>query len=261
LGKTTNKTLERKPYVPKEEVLKAVLEKVEESRDLASITFAGSGEPTLHSRLGELIDCIKARTSARLTVITNGSLLWMPEVRRACMKADLVIPSLDAGDPETFQAVNRPHPSLAFEQMVEGLIDLRKEFQGEIWLEVFLIGDMSGTDSQVRLIREYVDKIRPDKIQLNTAVRPTAEEFALRVEQEALQRFCPLLGPTCEVIASFAGVAKDRVFQAHRRDVLATLSRRPCTLEDIAKGLQIHPNEALKCLQESLSQTPIPMTG
>lgn len=254
LGRTTCKTLERRAQVPKQAVLAAVEAKISEHRDLDSITFAGSGEGTLNPDLAELITHIREMTKARITVITNGSLLWLPEVREACALADLVMPSLDAGDPEMFQKVNRPCAELTFETMVGGLVDFRKSFSGTIWLEVFLIKGMTDTQEQLEKIKTHLALIEPDRIQLNTAVRPTAEEYALRVPQESLESFCPILGSNAEVIASFSAPRTHKRFETDLAQVMTLLSRRPCTVDDLAQGLQIHRNEAIKYVQQLLQQ-------
>jgi len=137
LGRTTNKTVERRQWVPLDDVLAELKEKLATRPDY--ITLSGSGEPTLYSRLDELIAGIRSMTDVPVAVLTNGSLLWQEDVRRQLMDAHLVIPSLDAGQGAMFQAVNRPHESISFEQMLEGLIAFREEYYGEYWLEVFLL--------------------------------------------------------------------------------------------------------------------------
>ena len=142
LGATTCKTTERKEWVPLDDVLEQLKAKLSTAPDY--ITLSGSGEPTLYSRAEELIDRIKAMTDVPVAVLTNGSLLWQEEVRRQFMKADLVIPSLDAGDEGMFRLVNRPHEDVTFERMLAGLVDFRREFRGAYWLEVFVLGRPHG---------------------------------------------------------------------------------------------------------------------
>jgi len=144
-GRTTCKTMERKEWVPLDGVLEKLKDKLPTKPDY--IILSGSGEPTLYSRIDELIDRIKAMTDVPVTVLTNGSLLWHEDVRRQLMNADLVIPSLDAGDEAMFRLVNRPHEEISFEQMFSGLIDFRRDFRGEYWL----FSSARGGDSSSRL--------------------------------------------------------------------------------------------------------------
>ncbi|GAG90670.1 unnamed protein product, partial [marine sediment metagenome] len=135
LGRTTNKTLARKDWAPINRVIKQLSSKLDSKPDY--ITLSGSGEPTLFSRLEELISKIKNITDIPVAVLTNGSLLWLPEVRNALKAADMVVPSLDAGSSQIFQYVNRPHRDITFSRMLEGLVKFRNEYNGKYWLEVF----------------------------------------------------------------------------------------------------------------------------
>jgi len=136
LGRTTHRTIQRGEYVPVDAVLAGLKAKLALGPKPDYISLAGSGEPTLHARIGDLIAGIKLMTRIPIAVLTNGSLLWVPEVQDALMEADLVLPSLDAGDEPMFQRVNRPHPEILFEGMVDGLAAFTARFRKLVWLEV-----------------------------------------------------------------------------------------------------------------------------
>jgi wyosine [tRNA(Phe)-imidazoG37] synthetase (radical SAM superfamily) len=246
LGRTTEKTLERKDYVPVEVVLAELKDRLAKGLDSDFITISGSGEPTLNSCLGELIDGVKKITDVPVAVLTNGTLLYKQDVRADCAKADVVLPSLDAGDERTFQRMNRPHAGLSFEKLISGLCAFRKEFSGRIWLEVFLIEGFNTDSEQITKIKAACDRIRPDKVQLNTAVRPTAEPGIKSLNTERLQAIAKEIGEHCEVIADFSPAHHDRHVKAKAEDVLSMLKRRPCSLSDISSSLGISRNEALK---------------
>ena len=199
LGQTTSKTVERREWVPLNDVLEELKGKLASKPDY--ITLSGSGEPTLYCRLGELIAGIRAITDVPVAVLTNGSLLWQEEVRRQLMDAHLVIPSLDAGHTSMFQAVNRPHESISFARMLEGLIDFREEYYGEYWLEVFLLAGHTAVESEVSRITACVRRIKPDRVQLNTATRPTAEDYAVMVDRARMADIAGRFEPLAEVIA------------------------------------------------------------
>lgn len=133
VGRTTCKTMERKEWVPMDLVLDELEGKLACRPDY--VTLSGSGEPTLHSRLGEIIEQIQAMTDVPVAVLTNGWLLWQPQVRAELALADMVLPSLDAGDPTKFNFINRPHPSLSFDRVVEGLIAFVPSSRGGIGLK------------------------------------------------------------------------------------------------------------------------------
>lgn len=254
LGCTTNKTLDRAEYVPAEQVVRQVREKLAAGVRPDYITLAGSGEPTLHVRLGWIIEQIKQFTDVPVAVLTNGALLTDPQVRRDCALADLVMPSLDAGDEQRFTYVNRPHQSLTLEQVVDGLVQFRLEYTGQLWLEVFLLAGVTAIDAEARKIAALAERIKPDRIMLNTAVRPTAEAYAEAAQPQRLERLCEMFTPKAEVVADFAGPQGKPGRPAGNQEVLAMLRRRPCRIADVANGLSIDPNEAVKRLSELVEQ-------
>jgi wyosine [tRNA(Phe)-imidazoG37] synthetase (radical SAM superfamily) len=251
LGRTTNKTVERKEYVPVKEIL-AELEKklaVEDTPDY--ISLAGSGEPTLNAGIGDLIGKIQGLTDIPVAVLTNGSLLWMSEVQDALMAADLVLPSLDAGDEHLFRYVNRPHGDISFERMVNGIAAFTKRFPGEVWLEVLLLAGVTGIPSEVKKIATLAERIGPARVQLNTVSRPPAEEFALPLSTDQMLALKDIFPRKVDIISqSERGGARVSAFsEARDADILALLKRRSCTSADVASGLGIHVNEALKRLE------------
>lgn len=246
LGRTTQKTTERSEYVSPEAVLAELKERLSQGLQADFITIGGSGEPTLNSRLGELIDGIKKITDIPVALLTNGTLFYRPDVRADCAKADVVLPSLDAGDKRTFDQINHPHEDIVIENLISGLCVFRDEFAGQIWLEVFFIEGINTDASQIAKIKEAIEQIRPDKVQLNTAVRPTAQTGIKRLNPEKLQAVAKQLGEKCEIVADFSPGRCGKHIESKAEDVLSMLKRRPCSLNDICSGLGIHSNEALK---------------
>jgi wyosine [tRNA(Phe)-imidazoG37] synthetase (radical SAM superfamily) len=246
IGRTTEKTIERKNYTDIDAVLDELKKRVAQGLVADFITISGSGEPTLNSQLGELIDGIKKITSFPVAVLTNGTLLYRPDVRADCAKADVVLPSLDAGDQRAFRKVNRPHNDISIEKVISGLCAFRNEFAGQIWLEVFFVDGLNTDSEQIAKIKDVIKRICPDKVQLNTAVRPTAEPNVKIVDAEKLQSIADQLGDKCEVIADFLPRHHIEHIKRKAEDVLSMLKRRPCTLEDICGSLDIRRNEALK---------------
>ena len=253
LGRTTCKTVERKEWVPLEDVLAELAGRLSTKPD--HITLGGSGEPTLHSRVGELIGRIKSMTDIPVAVLTNGSLLWRHDVRGELAAADVMIPSLDAGGEEMFRAVNRPHGEISFDRMLRGLIDFRREYEGQYWLEVLLLSGHTAAEAEVARIVECVELIKPDRVQLNTVTRPPAEDFALGVPAERMRELAAMFDPPAEVIADFRGGAGEpAAAAAGHKEILNLLRRRPCSVDDIAGGLGMHPNEVIKYTQKLLAE-------
>jgi wyosine [tRNA(Phe)-imidazoG37] synthetase (radical SAM superfamily) len=204
LGRTDSVTAEVKEYVP----LGAILDELTvwlkhnslEAQKLNYITFSGFGEPTLHVKFGELISEIKKITPVPVAIITNASLCNMPAVRKALLQADLIVPSLDAATHDIFQRIDRPEASIKLEDIIEGLVSLRKEFKGKFWLEIMLVKGINDDPAHIKELKKIIKRINPDKIQLNSPVRPPAEPDVFPVDRERLEEIKEILGEKCEII-------------------------------------------------------------
>lgn len=203
LGATTVHTSARSVYVPIEEVLTELKAWTEQNVQLAAtldyVTLSGFGEPTLHADLGHFIDEAKKIVPAKIAVITNSSTLIDPAVRKALKNADLIVPSLDAATDAVFEKIDLPHPNIRIADVVQGLVDLRKEFTGKIWLEVMLVKGINDGLRHARKLKEAVDLINPDKIQLNIPTRRTAREHVVSPGLKKLQQIKQILGDACEI--------------------------------------------------------------
>ncbi len=257
LGPGERTTLARREYVPVEEVVEEVRARLAECARPDYVTLAGSGEPTLHASFGRVAAGIREITEVPVALLTNGSLFHLPDVRGGCGGLDLVLPSLDAGDEETFRRVNRPHPDLTLALLVEGLVRLREEFRGQMWLEVLIVEGLNSGDEQIRRIKQRIDRIRPHRVQINTAVRPPAEPDVRTPPAARLEEIRAMLGPRAEIIAPPGRARMDAAGRARRQQVLDLLRRRPCTPQDVAAGLGIAPNEAVKYLRALLDEGQI----
>ncbi|NQU05666.1 MAG: radical SAM protein [Calditrichaeota bacterium] len=252
LGRTTNKTIDLKEYVNTNEVLLELEQLLSTRSDISYISLAGSGEPTLHSQIGKLIERITDITDIPVAVLTNGSLLWMDEVKEALIKADLILPSLDAGDENSFRYVNRPHKGIPFTAMVDGIAEFTHCFQGDVALEVLLLDGVTGIQSEVKKIDALARRIQPARIQLNTASRPPVEEFAFRMSHDQLKKLSKFFSGNVEVILD--NEENDLQASSERdvtqEEIISLLKRRPCTLNGISSGLNLHSLEVLKKLEE-----------
>ncbi|MCK4652211.1 MAG: radical SAM protein, partial [Methanosarcinales archaeon] len=215
--------------------------------DIDCITFAGSGEPTLHSKIGEMIDAIKTMTDVPVVVITNGSLLFLEDVRNDLMNADLVLPSLDAATTPVFRAVNQPHESLKVEQIIEGLRIFREAFEGKFWLEIMIVKGLNDQEDETLALLDAVSRIGPDRVQLNTVVRPSADDVEAAGGGEMI-RICERFVGSSVFKGDVEIIADARI--GVRADILPLLQRRPLTMDEISDALQMHRNEAAKYLRE-----------
>lgn len=208
LGQTTNKTITRKEYVPLKTVLSELEAWLKTDGRADYITLSGSGEPTLHSRFGKVLEFIKTNCGIPAVLLTNGTMLTLPEVREAASHADVVKVSLSVWNQDYFKWINRPHPELHFKQVVEGQKTFRTQYKGQLWMEVFLVDGMNSIQVDVQKIAALAKEIAPDRIQLNTAVRPPAEEFVTALSKDEMEELASLFHIKAEVISDF-GVFHD----------------------------------------------------
>jgi wyosine [tRNA(Phe)-imidazoG37] synthetase (radical SAM superfamily) len=204
LGRTTVLTRDRKEYISSGEILNELKFWLQNNSDAAKnlnyITLSGSGEPTLNIKIGQLISEIKKITPVPIAIITDSALLSDAVLRQELLGADLIIPSLDAVTPEVFNKVDRPQQDIRIEGIIEGLVSLRKEFKGQIWLEVMLVKGINDDLRQIKKLKEVVDRINPHKIQLNSPVRMTSEPNILSVDKNKLEKIKGILGEKAEII-------------------------------------------------------------
>ena len=253
LGPSSRTTARRRAFFDPRAVLRQVRKAVASGARIDHITFSGSGEPTLNRSLGEIIRGIKRETQIPVVVLTNGTLLHRRDVRRDLREADVVVPNLDAATPGLFARVNRPDKAIRLDRMLEGLSAFRREFKGEIWLEVMLVAGVNDSPAHVRKLRKIIDAVGADKVQLNTVVRPPAEKTARPLSESRMKAICRALGPTCEVAVAFPKRAQAPSRAGLERAILAMVRRRPVTASDIAASLGRDPADVAKALASMVS--------
>ncbi|MGI9861311.1 radical SAM protein [Moorella naiadis] len=247
LGRTTVHTIQRRDYVPVADVLQEVETKLKENPQPDYVTISGSGEPTLNVGLGRVIQGLKRLTSVPVAILTNGSLLYDQNIREDLAAADLVIPSLDAATIPAFEQINRPCSQLSLERIIEGLQDFANMFRGRLWIEVMLARGLNDGEEEITALTAILKDLPVEKIQLNTVTRPPAEAFARLLEQEQMERIAARLGQRAEIIGNFAGKVYGHGSQQDiEKEIVTLLSRRPCTLTEIAFLTGLHKTEVTK---------------
>lgn len=203
-GSVGSTALERKEYAKASEIIAELKSWIEnnpqEFKELKFVTLSGLGEPTLNTGIGEIIDQARAITGAKIAVITNSTLLGDPLVRKGIVKADLIVPSLDAAREQIFKRIDRPDDGIKLNEIIEGLIALRKEFRGQIWLEIMLVAGVNDDLQHIEELKKVIDLINPDKIQLNSPVRRPAEKDVSAVERSKLEKIREILGNKAEIV-------------------------------------------------------------
>ncbi len=251
VGHTTKLTTERREYILYDKVTSELNHYFANNPNPDYITFSGSGEPTLNSRIGDVLQFIKQKKpDIPVAVLTNGTLLYDKKIRDELMDANVVLPSLDAATEITFQKINRPAPQLTVEKYVQGLIDFRNEFSGQIWLEVLIVPEYNNNIDNLKALKMAFKDIKPDHIQLNTLDRPGTVADIHAASNEDLKKIVDYWKlDNVEIIG--AAVERKNI-QSYRKDaettILGTITRRPCTVDDLVKILGLHINEINKYL-------------
>jgi len=254
LGRTKEKIIKRKEFFPLEEIFLELEENIPIlSKNVDFVTFSGSGEPTLNINLGKIIKKVKTLTDKPIALLTNGALLFKEDVRDDLLEIDLIIPSLDAPNPSIFRYINRPHEDIDFYEMVNGLANFKKIFKGKFYLEIFLVWGINTLDKDIEDFKMLISYINPDKVQLNTSFRPTAEEYALACPKERMEEICEILKEISqtEIIApiDYSKIPETKI-KIKADEILSLIKRRPCTLDDISSALSLNRNEVIKYLMK-----------
>ncbi|MFC1805142.1 radical SAM protein [Candidatus Omnitrophota bacterium] len=204
LAQTKDLTLERKEYIPEQDILSELntwlQNNAELTKQLNYITLCGPGEPTLNLGIGRLIAQIKKAYRTPIAVISNASLFGFAGVRSELLGADLIVPSLDAASEEIFRKINQPVKEIRLEDIAAGLVALRREFKGKIWLEVMLVKGVNDDLRQIKRLKKIIDQINPDKVQINSPVRMAAGSKISSVGKTKLGKIKEILGDKAEIV-------------------------------------------------------------
>ncbi|MCK4462295.1 MAG: radical SAM protein [candidate division Zixibacteria bacterium] len=234
MGRTTQLRAGRKSFFPKEDILAEIIESApKDGTDY--VTFVGDGEPTLNKDLGWLIQRTKEKLHLPVAVITNGSLLFKEDVREDLGKADVVVPTLDAGNERMFRIINQSSRRIRFKKMLQGLIDFRPEYSGQIWMEVMLIKDLNDTTMELQAVKHAIDMINPDRVYVLTPVRPPAEPWVRPSDPETILKAQEIIGSAIPVTGLETGQFGLGEFSDARQAILEIGSRHPLRREQVAE--------------------------
>ncbi len=250
VAKTTLLTIERKEYIKAGEILSELKNFLKEYKGtLDYITFSGSGEPTLNSRIGYMIREIKKFATVPVAVLTNASLLWQHELQEELSAADLVKCTLDAARDKYFKRINQPSPLLSIDKIVQGITEFSKKYKGTLLIEVMLVRGVNDDEENYRDLHNVLKDIHTTEIQINTVVRPAAFGFAKPLSKEELELAQKIIGNNCKIISEFSRETN----KAYRKDleeaIVGSIRIRPQTINDLSSGLGVHRDEILKYME------------
>jgi wyosine [tRNA(Phe)-imidazoG37] synthetase (radical SAM superfamily) len=239
LGRTAPLTNARQDYFPRDEIVQQVKTALEAHprEEIDWVTFVGSGEPMLHLGLGRMIRKVKTLTSIPVAVITNGALLYQPDMREELRAADAVLLTLDAGTETLYRTINRPHPHLTFASLIDGLTAFRQVYAGRLWVEVMLVKSLNDGDEALKDLATALHGIAPDAIHLSLPIRPPAEPWVQPADEEALMRATAILGETSRLIHPAEGDFDLSGYDSLLEAVVAIITRHPMREEELLRSL------------------------
>lgn len=251
LGRTNKMTNKREEYFLLEDILSEFdSHHDEDSYDV--ITIVGEGEPTLYSRLGELIVEIKKRSKKPVAVITNGALLYDKNVRSELMNADIVLPSLDSYNEEMFKRIDRPYGRIKFNEVWEGLVDFTNEYKGQIYMEIMLMNGVNDDEESLLEFKNLLEQIKYDRLYINTPVRPPAEEYIEESSKESIQKAVEILKGVSIDMLSSVGFSSD--IEDDYQAVISIIGRHPMNQFEIRSFLESRENKDIDKLMQQLSK-------
>jgi wyosine [tRNA(Phe)-imidazoG37] synthetase (radical SAM superfamily) len=248
---------QRSDYFPPEDILADVKTALESAAtgEIDWITFVGSGETTLHASIGRLIRQVKALTNLPVAVITNGSLLYLPELRQELSPADAVLPSLDAGTPEVYRKINRPHPEATYQRLVDGLVAFREEYQGSLWVEVMLVRGLNDSTAQLRGIKAALERIHPDEIHIVQPTRPPVETWVRPPDEGGLLRAQAILGEVANVVPPASGTFDIDGSESPVEAIISIITRHPMRESELIETLVHWTPDTVKSTLAELSSS------
>lgn len=245
-GPTTDLTLMKGQYVSTDEVINELNDYLGAEPELDFVTFSGAGEPTLHEDFFKIVSFIKNNyPQYKLCLLTNSVSFTDPEFLQEMVagvgrQIDLVVPSLDAISEACFQKINQPAAGLTSAELVAAVQTFASEFPGEIWMEVFIIPGVNDTVEELTRFRDVLKTLQVARIQLNCLDRPAAYKWVKAADgsdMAQVKAFFDAAGLETTIIGKVV-YEHTRLSPGERVSKIRELiSRRPCTLDDLAAAL------------------------
>ena len=215
-----------------EEVKKAV-----DEFDFDVLTVTSNGEPTLYPYLDELMDKLKT-LNKKLLILSNSSTINKKDIQETLKKFDIVKLSLDSVNEKTFKKIDRPSKSIFLENIINGIIEFRKVYKGELVVEILVVKGINDKEDEFKKLNEVLAKINPDRVDISTIDRPPA----YKVEGVSVKRLFELSEniKNQNVFIPMREKIDYKIENLTKEELLNTLKKRPFSESDIKNILDEH---------------------
>ncbi len=267
LPKTRFHTSARSQFCDPEDVVRELKAVLGEIARPDWITISGTGEPTLHTGLGFILAEIKKLNNAPSCVITNSSLMHLPDVRLELMLADRLLPTITTVNQHSFQRIHRPTVDLKLKAILEGLQLFSRDYTGSIEVEIFVCPGINDTTEEIAGLRDYLRTLSNlGSVYLNTAVRVPLESDIITADQGLLNSFRSALNLSVPVTTAFEhSFVPPRSSNWNRpalsSDILKLLLRHPCSEKQLEQVLSSSPDRIATLLLELAGQGKVRQTS
>jgi len=227
-----------------DEILKEINEAVKKY-DFDVLTITSNGEPTLYPYLDDLVDKLQ---NHKLLILSNSSTIHDKKIQKTLCKFDIVKLSLDAVTPKIFKKIDRPHKSVDINKIINGMIEFRKIYEGELIIEILVVKGINDKEDEFEKINGILAKIKPDRVDISTIDRPPA----YNVEGVSIDRLFEL-SQKIENQHIFIPTREKLDFKVEnltKEELLTTLKKRPFSETDVKNIFDEHTqrlfNDAMK---------------
>lgn len=234
IGQTTNMSCGRRVFYNPEIIVTEVKRRISRakmrSETIDYLTFVPDGEPTLDVNLGDEIGLLK-QTGIQVAVLSNASLIWQKDVRRALQKSDFVSLKIDAVSETIWRRINRPHKDLKLELILKGIATFANKFKGILTSETMLIDKMFYGDEFER-IAEFLGNLKKlDRAYIAVPTRPPVESWVEPAQEEKLNK-------AFQAFSDTLGFDRVEYLLGYEGDSFAFMGR---VEEDLLSIMAVHP--------------------
>ena len=235
---------------PKVEEIFDEVKKAVDEFDFEVLTITSNGEPTLYPYLNELIDKLKT-LNKKLLILSNSSTINRKNIQNTLKKLDIVKLSLDSADEKIFKKIDRPHKNINLQEIINGIIEFRKIYKGELIIEILVVKGINDKDEEFKKLNDVLAKINPNRVDISTIDRPPA----YKVEGVSTDRLFEL----AEYIKNqnvFIPTRKKinyKIENLTKEELLNTLKKRPFSQSDVENVFDEHTQKIFNdLLKENL---------